>query len=166
MRTEGREQYQTSNILPKNNRDNNASFIQQKNVKYPKQKQNKHKTNSKVNAENTYLKTFELTCEKEELHKNQDNIEEVVESLINEENINIFLARQRLRFVNGSLNNQEMNNLLYLDLHIAAHNIDGIASVLSIQKFHNLLEFIKENNIDIMAILETNIDYRQEHFIN
>ena len=28
------------------------------------------------------------------------------------------------------------------------------------------LEFIEENNIDIMAILETNIDYHQEYFIN
>ncbi|EXX64498.1 hypothetical protein RirG_142120 [Rhizophagus irregularis DAOM 197198w] len=55
---------------------------------------------------------------------------------------------------------------MYLDLHIAAHNIDGIASTPSIQKLHNLLEFIEENNIDIMAISETNIDYRQEYFIN
>ncbi|EXX74039.1 hypothetical protein RirG_054810 [Rhizophagus irregularis DAOM 197198w] len=51
-------------------------------------------------------------------------------------------------------------------MHIAAHNIDWIASVPSIQKLHNLLEFIKENNINIMAILETNIGYRQEYFIN
>ncbi|EXX54278.1 hypothetical protein RirG_236040 [Rhizophagus irregularis DAOM 197198w] len=55
---------------------------------------------------------------------------------------------------------------MFLEIHIAAHNIDGIASVPSIQKLHNLLEFGKENNIDIMAISETNTDYRQEYFIN
>ncbi|CAB5368916.1 unnamed protein product [Rhizophagus irregularis] len=59
-----------------------------------------------------------------------------------------------------------MNDSMYLDLHIAAHNIDGIASTPSIQKLHSLLEFIEEKNIDIMAISETNIDYRQEYFIN
>ncbi|PKK57803.1 hypothetical protein RhiirC2_797372 [Rhizophagus irregularis] len=77
-------------------------------------------------------------------------LEEIVESLINKENVNVFLARQRLRFTKRNLNNQEMNYSMYLDLHIAAHNIDGIARTLSIQKLHNLLEFIKENNIDIM----------------
>ncbi|PKK55434.1 hypothetical protein RhiirC2_802389 [Rhizophagus irregularis] len=46
------------------------------------------------------------------------------------------------------------------------HNIDGITSVPSIQKLHNLLEYIKKNNINIMAISETNIDYHQEYFIN
>ncbi|GBC36358.2 ribonuclease HI, putative [Rhizophagus irregularis DAOM 181602=DAOM 197198] len=90
----------------------------------------------------------------------QDNIEEVVESLTNEKSINAFLARQRLRFVKGKLNDQETKNSMFLEIHIAAHNIDGIASVPSIQKLHNLLEFGKENNIDIMAISETNTDYR------
>ncbi|CAB5394880.1 unnamed protein product [Rhizophagus irregularis] len=59
-----------------------------------------------------------------------------------------------------------MKDSMYLDLHIAAHNIDRIASTPSIQKLYSLLEFIEENNIDIMAISETNIDYRQEYFIN
>ncbi|EXX74278.1 hypothetical protein RirG_052600 [Rhizophagus irregularis DAOM 197198w] len=59
-----------------------------------------------------------------------------------------------------------MKDSMFLELNIAAHNINGIASVLSIQKLHNLLEFINENSIDIMAISETNIDYRQEYFIN
>ncbi|PKY53074.1 hypothetical protein RhiirA4_471096 [Rhizophagus irregularis] len=104
--------------------------------------------------------------EKGDFRKIQDNIEEVVESMTSEESINVFLARQRLRFVKGNLNKQETKNLMFLELNIAAHNIDGIANILSIQKLHNLLEFIKENGIDIMAISETNIDYRQEYFIN
>jgi hypothetical protein len=62
--------------------------------------------------------------------------------------------------------NQDKNNTLYLELCIAAHNIDGIASIQSFPKLHNLLEFIEEHNIDIMAISETNIDYHQGHFIN
>ncbi|RGB37506.1 hypothetical protein C1646_756846 [Rhizophagus diaphanus] len=91
--------------------------------------------------------------------KDPDNLEEIVKSLTNEENVNVFLARQRLRFTKGNLNSQEMKDSMYLNLHIAAHNINGIANTLSIQKLHSLLEFIKENNIDIMAISETNIDY-------
>ncbi|RGB22386.1 hypothetical protein C1646_822567 [Rhizophagus diaphanus] len=59
-----------------------------------------------------------------------------------------------------------MKDSMFLELNIVAHNIDGIASIPSIQKLHNLLEFINENSIDIMAISETNIDYRQEYFIN
>ncbi|PKC17386.1 hypothetical protein RhiirA5_405966 [Rhizophagus irregularis] len=90
---------------------------------------------------------------------NPDNLEEIVESLTNEENINVSLARQRLKFTKGNLNNQKTKDSMYLDLHIAAHNIDGIASTPSIQKLHSLLEFIEDNNIDIMAISETNIDY-------
>ncbi|GBC23698.2 hypothetical protein GLOIN_2v1775230 [Rhizophagus irregularis DAOM 181602=DAOM 197198] len=66
---------------------------------------------------------------------------------------------QRLKFTKGNLNNQKTKDSMYLDLHIAAHNIDGIASTPSIQKLHSLLEFIEDNNIDIMAISETNIDY-------
>ncbi|CAB4479332.1 unnamed protein product [Rhizophagus irregularis] len=85
--------------------------------------------------------------------------EEVVDSLTSEESINVFLARQKLRFVKENLNKQEMKDSMFLELNIAAHNIDGITSVLSIQKLHNLLEFINENSIDIMAISETNIDY-------
>ncbi|RGB30729.1 hypothetical protein C1646_764929 [Rhizophagus diaphanus] len=103
---------------------------------------------------------------KREFQKDSDNLEEIVESLTNEENVNIFLARQRLRFIKENLNSQEMKDSIYLNLHIAAHNIDGIASTPSIQKLHSLLEFIEENNIDIIAISETNIDYRQEYFIN
>ncbi|CAB4495443.1 unnamed protein product [Rhizophagus irregularis] len=101
-----------------------------------------------------------------DFQKDPDNLEEIVESSTNEENINVFLARQRLRFTKGNLNNQKMKDSMYLDLHIAAHNIDRIASTPSIQKLYSLLEFIEENNIDIMAISETNIDYRQEYFIN
>ncbi|UZO01030.1 uncharacterized protein OCT59_012139 [Rhizophagus irregularis] len=104
-------------------------------------------------ADNDILReTNELTFEKGDFRKDQDNIEEVVESLTNEESINAFLAKQRLRFVKGKLNDQETKNSMFLEMHIAAHNIDGIASVPSIQKLHNLLEFGKENNIDIMAI--------------
>ncbi|CAB5387718.1 unnamed protein product [Rhizophagus irregularis] len=123
-------------------------------------------TNSSTNTGNTHPEITELAYENGDFQKDPDNLEEIVESLTNEENINVFLARQRLRFTKENLNNQKTKNLMYLNLHIAAHNIDGIASTPSIQKLHNLLEFIEENNIDIMAISETNIDYRQEYFIN
>ncbi|RGB26700.1 hypothetical protein C1646_770092 [Rhizophagus diaphanus] len=101
--------------------------------------QDTYKADGEAEKENIPLKTNKLTFEKRDFEKNQDNIEVVVDLLTSEESIN---------------------------LNIAAHNIDGIASVPSIQKLHNLLEFINENSIDIMAISETNIDYRQEYFIN
>ncbi|RGB30728.1 hypothetical protein C1646_764996 [Rhizophagus diaphanus] len=122
--------------------------------------------NSRTNTGNTHTETTELAYEKEDFQKDPDNLEEIVESLINKENINVFLARQRLRFTKENLNSQEMKDLMYLDLHIAAYNIDGIASTSFIQKLYSLLEFIKENNINIKAISETNIDYHQEYFIN
>uniref|UniRef100_U9TJ59 Uncharacterized protein n=1 Tax=Rhizophagus irregularis (strain DAOM 181602 / DAOM 197198 / MUCL 43194) TaxID=747089 RepID=U9TJ59_RHIID len=136
-RLKGREQCQVPSILLKNNQNNNASSSIQ-----------------------------HAMYEKGDFQKDPDNLEEIVESLTNEENVNVFLARQRLRFTKGNLNNQETNDSMYLDLHIAAHNIDGIASTPSIQKLHSLLEFIEKNNINIMAISETNIDYCQEYFIN
>ncbi|CAB4403654.1 unnamed protein product [Rhizophagus irregularis] len=123
---------------------------------------NLHKSNQEVIRTTTRLQhsTRVTNVEKGDFRKNQDNIEEVVDSLTSEENINVFLARQRLRFVKGNLNKQETKDSMFLELNIAAHNIDGIASVPSIQKLHNLLEFINENSIDIMVISETNIDYR------
>ncbi|PKK57508.1 hypothetical protein RhiirC2_797897 [Rhizophagus irregularis] len=148
VRIEGREKCQALGNLHKNNQDNNASLIQHTSDERSQQQKQKE-----------YLVGGDF-------QKDQDNIKEVVESLTNEENINAFLARQRLRFVKEKLNDQETKNSMFLEMHIAAHNIDGIASVPSIQKLHNLLEFGKENNIDIMAILETNTDYRQEYFIN
>ncbi|RGB41759.1 hypothetical protein C1646_751684 [Rhizophagus diaphanus] len=144
----------------------NNRVTHRKRPKGREQCQNKHKTNSRTDTGSTHSETTELAYEKGEFQKDPNNLEEIVKSLTNEENINIFLVRQRLRFIKGNLNSQEMKDLMYLDLHIAAHNIDGIASTLSIQKLHSLLEFIEENNIDIMAILETNIDYHQEYFIN
>ncbi|PKC54805.1 hypothetical protein RhiirA1_476640 [Rhizophagus irregularis] len=141
-RLKNKEQCQVPSILLKNNQNNASSSIQHVSNEQSQQIQNIHKTN------------------------NPDNLEEIVESSTNEENINVFLARQRLRFTKGNLNNQKMKDSMYLDLHIAAHNIDRIASTPSIQKLYSLLEFIEENNIDIMAISETNIDYRQEYFIN
>ncbi|EXX62137.1 hypothetical protein GLOIN_2v1775230 [Rhizophagus irregularis DAOM 181602=DAOM 197198] len=166
-RLKGREQCQVPSIFLKNNQNNNASSsIQHASNEQSQQTHNKHKTNGRINTGNTHPKTTELVYEKGDCQKDPDNLEEIVESLTNEENVNIFLARQRLRFTKGNLNNQETNDSMYLDLHIAAHNIDGIASTPSIQKLHSLLEFIEEKNIDIMAISETNIDYRQEYFIN
>ncbi|PKK70351.1 hypothetical protein RhiirC2_779803 [Rhizophagus irregularis] len=138
--TKGREKCQALGNLHKSNQDNNAFSTQHVNDEWSQQQQKKYKAG--------------------------DNIEEVVDSLTSEESINVFLARQKLRFVKGNLNKQEMKDSMFLELNIAAHNIDGIASVPSIQKLHNLLEFINENNIDIMAISETNIDYRQEYYIN
>ncbi|EXX61820.1 hypothetical protein RirG_167630 [Rhizophagus irregularis DAOM 197198w] len=130
------------------------------------QQQKGYKAGGKAENENIHPETNESTVEKGNFRKNQDNIEKVVDSLTSEESINVFLTRQRLRFVKGNLNKQEMKDSMFLELNIAAHNIDGIASVLSIQKLHNLLEFINENSIDIMAISETNIDYQQEYYIN
>jgi hypothetical protein len=132
------------------------------------------------NTENIGLKTAELTHKINDFlpqhndSKNinnfnsniEDNIDKVIESLTNEENINIFLARQRLKFMENKVINQDKNNTLYLELRIAAHNIDGIASIQSFPKLNNLLEFIEEHKIDIIAISEINIDYRQGHFIN
>ncbi|CAB5384563.1 unnamed protein product [Rhizophagus irregularis] len=111
----------------------------------------RYKAGGEVEKENIHPETNEPTVEKRNFRKNQDNIEKVVDSLTSEESINVFLARQRLKFVKGNLNKQEMKDSMFLELNIAAHNIDGIASVLSIQKLYNLLEFINENSIDIMA---------------
>ncbi|CAG8746462.1 22444_t:CDS:2 [Rhizophagus irregularis] len=144
---EGREKCQALGNLHKSNQDNNASSTQHASDERSQQQQKGYKAGG-------------------DFQKNQDNIEEVVDSLTSEESINVFLARQRLRFVKGKSNKQETKDSMFLELNIAAHNIDGIASVPSIQKLHNLLEFINENSIDIMAISETNIDYRQEYFIN
>ncbi|PKY43273.1 hypothetical protein RhiirA4_457229 [Rhizophagus irregularis] len=117
---EEREKYQALSNHHKNNQDNNASSTQH----------TRYLVGGKADKENIHPETNKLTFEKRDFQKEQDNIEEVVESLTNEEK-----------------------------LHIAAHNIDRIASIPSIQKLHNLLEFIKKNNIDIMVISETNIDY-------
>ncbi|PKY35831.1 DNase I-like protein, partial [Rhizophagus irregularis] len=163
---EGREKCQALGNLHKNNQDNNASSIQHTSDERSQQQKQKEYLVGGEADNDIHPETNELTFEKGDFRKDQDNIEEVVESLTNEESINAFLARQRLRFVKGKLNDQETKNSMFLEMHIAAHNIDGIASVPSIQKLHNLLEFGKENNIDIMAISETNTDYRQEYFIN
>ncbi|RGB29197.1 hypothetical protein C1646_766911 [Rhizophagus diaphanus] len=95
------------------------------------QKQKGYLVGGEVDKEDIHPETNELTFEKGELQKDQDNIEEVIESLTNEESINVFLARQRLRFVKEKLNNQKTKNSMFLEMHIAAHNIDGIASVLT-----------------------------------
>ncbi|PKK63972.1 hypothetical protein RhiirC2_716599 [Rhizophagus irregularis] len=168
VRMEGREKCQDLGNLYKNNQDNNAFSIRHTNDgRSQKHKQKGYLlVDGEADKENIHLEINELTCEKRDFQKDQDNIEEVVEVLTNEESINEFLARQRLRFVKEKMNDQETKNSIFLEMHIAAHNIDGIASVPSIQKLHNLLEFIKESNIDIMVISETNIDYRQEYFIN
>ncbi|CAB4416101.1 unnamed protein product [Rhizophagus irregularis] len=161
---EGREKCQVLGNLHKNNQDNNASSIQYtSDEQSQQQKQKGYLVNGEADKEDIHPETNELTGD---CQKDQDKIEEVIESLTNEESINEFLARQRLRFVKGKSNDQETKNSMFLEMHIAAHNIDGITSVPSIQKLHNLLDFIKENGIDIMAISETNIDYQQEYFIN
>ncbi|RGB35208.1 hypothetical protein C1646_759583 [Rhizophagus diaphanus] len=134
---EGREKCQVLGNLHKSNQDNNESSTQHASDKWSQQQQKGYKVGGEAEKENIPPETNELTVKKGDFRKNQDNIEEVVDLLTSEEKLNI-----------------------------AAHNIDGIASVPSIQKLHKLLEFGKENNIDIMAISETNIDYRQEYFIN
>ncbi|CAG8766777.1 22676_t:CDS:1, partial [Rhizophagus irregularis] len=94
------------------------------------QQQKGYKAGGKAENENIHPETNESTVEKGNFRKNQDNIEKVVDSLTSEESINVFLTRQRLRFVKGNLNKQEMKDSMFLELNIAAHNIDGIASVL------------------------------------
>ncbi|CAG8733059.1 11725_t:CDS:2 [Rhizophagus irregularis] len=156
--TKGKENCQALGNLHKSNQDNNAFSTQHTNNERSQQQQKRYKAGGEAEKENIHPETNEPT--------NQNNIEEVVDSLTSEESTNVFLARQRLRFVKENLNKQEMKDSIFLELNIAAHNIDGIASVPSIQKLHNLLEFINENSIDIIAISETNIDYRQEYYIN
>ncbi|GET60170.1 hypothetical protein RIR_e9104_A0A2I1FND5_9GLOM [Rhizophagus irregularis DAOM 181602=DAOM 197198] len=91
------KQCQVYSILLKNNQNNNASSsIQHASNEQLQQTQNKHKTNSE---------TTELTYEKGDFQKDPDNLEEIVKSLTNEENVNVFLARQRLRFTKKNLNN-------------------------------------------------------------
>ncbi|CAB4474261.1 unnamed protein product [Rhizophagus irregularis] len=158
--TKGRENCQALGNLHKSNQDNNTFSTQHASDKWSQQQQKGYKAGGEVEKENIHPETNEPMVEKENFRKNQDNTEEVVDSFTSEESINVFLARQKLRFVKGNLNKQEMKDSMFLELNIAAHNINGIASVPSIQKLHNLLEFINENSIDIMAISETNIDYR------
>ncbi|PKC51361.1 hypothetical protein RhiirA1_483913 [Rhizophagus irregularis] len=121
-RLKGKKQCQVLSILLKNNQNNNtSSFIQHVSNEQSQQTQNKYKTNSRNNTGNTHPKTTELAYKKEDFQKDPDNLDEIVESLTNKENVNVFLARQRLRFTKGNLNNQEINDLMYLDLHIIAH---------------------------------------------
>ncbi|UZN99543.1 uncharacterized protein OCT59_000810 [Rhizophagus irregularis] len=101
-RLKGREQCQVPSIFLKNNQNNNASSsIQHASNEQSQQTHNKHKTNGRINTGNTHPKTTELVYEKGDCQKDPDNLEEIVESLTNEENVNIFLARQRLRFTRG-----------------------------------------------------------------
>ena len=133
VRMEGREKCQALGNLHKNNQENNASSIQHtSDERSQQQKQKEYLVGGEADKEDIHPETNELTVEKGDFRKDQDNIEEVVESLTNEESINAFLARQRLRFVEGKLNDQETKNSMFLEMHIAAHNIDGIASVPSI----------------------------------
>ncbi|PKB95397.1 hypothetical protein RhiirA5_436796 [Rhizophagus irregularis] len=91
------KQCQVLSIFLKNNQNNNASSsIQHASNEQLQQTQNKHKMNSE---------TIELAYEKRDFQKDLDNLEEIVESLTNEENVNVFLVRQRLRFTKENLNN-------------------------------------------------------------
>uniref|UniRef100_U9T328 Uncharacterized protein n=1 Tax=Rhizophagus irregularis (strain DAOM 181602 / DAOM 197198 / MUCL 43194) TaxID=747089 RepID=U9T328_RHIID len=71
---------------------------------------NFHKSNQDNNASST--------------QHNQNNIEEVVDLLTSEESINVFLARQRLRFVKENLNKQEMKDLIIDIMAISETNIN------------------------------------------
>ncbi|PKK64628.1 hypothetical protein RhiirC2_787248 [Rhizophagus irregularis] len=118
--TKGRENCQALGNLHKSNQNNNAFLTQHASDERSQQKQKGYKAGGEAEKENIHLETNEPM--------NQDNIEEVVDSLTSEESINVFLARQRLRFVKGNLNKQEMKDSMFLELNIAAHNIDGIAT--------------------------------------
>ncbi|CAB5382748.1 unnamed protein product [Rhizophagus irregularis] len=126
IRIEGREKCQDLGNSHKNNQNNNASSTQHTSDGRSQQ----HKQKGLVGGgEDIHPETNELTIEEGDFQKDQDNIEEVVKVLTNEESVNEFLARQRLRFVKGKLNDQETKNsmsydvcrILYLDAELFTH---------------------------------------------
>ncbi|CAB5121955.1 unnamed protein product [Rhizophagus irregularis] len=69
------------------------------------------------------------------------------------ENIDSFLLSQRIRY-----EGQQQIDLdaLYLTLHIGTHNINGLAGDNT--KLYRILNWMQENQVDIMALNETNLD--------
>ena len=75
------------------------------------------------------------------------------------ENIDSFLLSQRIRY-----EEQQQIDLdaLYLTLHIGTHNINGLAGDNA--KLYRILNWMQENQVDIMALNETNLDQRNGFF--
>jgi hypothetical protein len=75
------------------------------------------------------------------------------------ENIDSFLISQRIRY-----EEQQQIDLdaLYLTLHIGTHNINGLARDST--KLYRILNWMQENQVDIMALNETNLDQRNGFF--
>ncbi|CAB5101068.1 unnamed protein product [Rhizophagus irregularis] len=77
----------------------------------------------------------------------------------NIENIDSFLYSQRIRY-----EKQQQIDLdaLYLTLHIGTHNINGLAGDNA--KLYGILSWMQENQVDIMALNETNLDQKNGFF--
>uniref|UniRef100_U9T5E4 Endonuclease/exonuclease/phosphatase domain-containing protein n=1 Tax=Rhizophagus irregularis (strain DAOM 181602 / DAOM 197198 / MUCL 43194) TaxID=747089 RepID=U9T5E4_RHIID len=77
---------------------------------------------------------------------------------VNSENINSFLLSQRIRF-----EKQQMDlDALYLTLHIGTHNINGLAGDNA--KLYGILNWMQENQVDIMALNKINLDQKNGVF--
>ncbi|CAB4403165.1 unnamed protein product [Rhizophagus irregularis] len=77
----------------------------------------------------------------------------------NLENIGSFLISQRIRY-----EEQQQIDLdaLYLTLHIGTHNINGLAGDNA--KLYGILSWMQENQVDILALNETNLDQKNGFF--
>ncbi|GBC20006.1 hypothetical protein RIR_jg27108.t1 [Rhizophagus irregularis DAOM 181602=DAOM 197198] len=75
------------------------------------------------------------------------------------ENIDSFLLSQRIRY-----EEQQQIDLdaLYLMFHIETHNINGLAEDNA--KLYRILNWMQENQVDIMALNETNLNQRNSFF--
>lgn len=74
-------------------------------------------------------------------------------------NIDSFLTRERITY----LTNRHESQNLFLDLKISTHNINGLKT--DPHKLFHLIEYMMNENIDMMAINETNIDGKTGKFI-
>ncbi|GET52311.1 hypothetical protein RIR_jg16552.t1 [Rhizophagus irregularis DAOM 181602=DAOM 197198] len=65
---------------------------------------------------------------------------------------------------NNKVNLENIDNLnaLYLTLHIGTHNINGLIG--NSTKLYRILNWMQENQVDIMALNETNLDQRNSFF--
>ncbi|EXX71849.1 hypothetical protein RirG_074840 [Rhizophagus irregularis DAOM 197198w] len=77
---------------------------------------------------------------------------------VNSENIDSFLLSQHIRF-----EKQQMDlDALYLTFHIGTHNINGLAGDNA--KLYGILNWMQENQVDIMALNETNLNQKNGVF--
>ncbi|RGB43473.1 hypothetical protein C1646_749700 [Rhizophagus diaphanus] len=78
---------------------------------------------------------------------------------VNSENIDSFLLSQRIRFKKQQV---DLDALYYLTLHIGTHNINGLAGDNA--KHYGILNWMQENQVDIMALNETNLNQKNGVF--